>query len=331
MTPGNRDPKVIPAPGGGHVMSLYLEKNQYALLTSDNLMDWTLQQTLDLPEDTECPDFYPLMPTPVPDVPTSAPDVPTSAPDVPTAPADADRQTPRWILSGAADRYLIGAFDGHAFVPEGTPGRLHWGAHAYAAQSWANVPASDGRRLRISWNTADIPGTAFNRSMTTPCEMTLQPRTHGPVLCIWPIREFESLRLQTTEVPAATLTPDAPLRLPLAVAPYDIACSLSWDVETTMVSLSLFGATLTLDPQARELRFLGATAPLPLTDHILSLRLIVDRHAMELYLDNGSAWLSQGHCLDANLARLEVQAEGGGATVSNLSLSPLRSIWEADA
>lgn len=49
----NRDPKVVWCPPlESYVMALYLEKSQYCLLSSENLLDWRVFQSFTLPGDS---------------------------------------------------------------------------------------------------------------------------------------------------------------------------------------------------------------------------------------------------------------------------------------
>jgi len=60
-------------------MALYLEEHEFALYTSCNMLDWKLLQTIDIPDEIECPDFYPL-------------------------PVDGDPSHVKWVLIGASDK-----------------------------------------------------------------------------------------------------------------------------------------------------------------------------------------------------------------------------------
>ena len=320
---GNRDPKVVRSPGGGYVMALYLEGNTYALLHSENLTEWTLLQKIDLPEDTECPDFYPLT-TPDGDV--------------------------RWVLGGAADRYLVGHFDGTRFVPEGPAEKLHYGTHAYAAQSWSDLPASDGRRIRIAWNTFDLPGMAFNRSMTFPTEMSLRRDGDRCRLCATPVREIAKLRRNAHALPAFTVDPGMPFTLPVNRCAYDVSLIIECAAPDTMEPpareaatpvanpmkpaieagfiLKLFGMELLCDADKRELRCQNSIVPMPDDASVMTLRLLVDVSGMEVFLDGGSRWLSMGMVADWNLDRLELVAQGRPARVRRLEVAELGNIWE---
>lgn len=161
----NRDPKVIYATEEKcYYMALYLEGNEFALLTSENLLDWTLSQKLILPEDAECPDFFPL------------------------TTASGKRY---WIFIGASDKYLVGTLEYKRFNPVQGVRPLQIRGKYYAAQTFSNIP--NGRILRIGWNQSEITDSIFNGSMSTPAELSLLESNNGLSLCINPVQEFNAL------------------------------------------------------------------------------------------------------------------------------------------
>lgn len=164
----NRDPKVVWCDElEKYVMALYLDGSEFALLCSDNLLDWTEFQRLTLPGDAECPDFYHML---------------------------LDGRQRKWVFSGASDCYFTGDISGGRFVPDGPAKRLFCGRReSYAAQTFSGLPGC--RRVRIAWNTVwhNFNDSPFSMSMTFPAELEL--RTIGGVLtlCASPVREIESL------------------------------------------------------------------------------------------------------------------------------------------
>ena len=44
-------------------MAIYLDGNEYCILTSDNLLAWRELQRISIDGDAECPDIYPLTAT----------------------------------------------------------------------------------------------------------------------------------------------------------------------------------------------------------------------------------------------------------------------------
>ena len=146
-------------------MALYLADNRYCLLRSNNARQWTRFQDITLEGVSECPDFFPM--------------------------TDEVGQE-RWIFWGALGRYLVGRFDGEAFVPETEATVCEYGAHGYAAQTWSNVP--DGRTLQISWMAGGLfPEMPFNQQLSIPVELTLTGSGSDVALARNPVRELTSV------------------------------------------------------------------------------------------------------------------------------------------
>ena len=97
-------------------MALYLAEDRYALLVSKNAQQWQQIQEVVLANDTECPDFFPLLD---------------------------ESGVERWILWSASGRYLVGSFDGRKFEAQTPLLVSESGYNGYAAQTWSNAP--DGR------------------------------------------------------------------------------------------------------------------------------------------------------------------------------------------
>ena len=168
ITPGNRDPKVFwHAPSQQWVMALYVgEGDRHAIqfFTSNDLKQWQWRSTSD--GFYECPDIFEL--------------------------------NGRWVLFGADGRYVVGAFDGAKFTVASGKHSSDWGANFYAAQTFNDIPATDGRRILIGWmRGGQYPGMPFNQQMTFPCELTLR----GDRLCKWPVREIAVLHEKSYDTP----------------------------------------------------------------------------------------------------------------------------------
>lgn len=160
---GNRDPKVIYCDElSKYILVLYLDGNTFAFFTSDNLLDWNMTQKLDLPNDAECPDFYPLI-------------------------IDSIR---KWVFSGASDYYFVGDIVDGQFAPCQSLLRFHSGSDNYASQTFSGIK---GRTVRISWNRHSIQNECFNMHMSFPVELSLVH--NGDLLCLSakPIEEIMDL------------------------------------------------------------------------------------------------------------------------------------------
>lgn len=302
----NRDPKVIyDEVSGRYVLALFLSGHTYALFTSGDLLHWEKAQEIVIDGDSECPDFYPLA-------------------------LDGDPRNRKWVLIGAAGRYLVGSFDGARFTPETDTLCFHYGKNGYAAQTWSDIDASDGRRIRIAWNTFTIPTMPFANSMTFPSEMTLESTTDGPRLCARPVREIERLYSGGLFQKELAVAPSSPFRAALPGAEegccaYDISAELSFG-SADAFTLGVLGNEVRFDRKEGKLTCGDREAPLTAQNGAVRLRLLTDTCGVEIYLGAGDIYLSVGAVADRNLPDLTLAAEGGEIRGS-LTARPLSWVW----
>jgi fructan beta-fructosidase len=118
----------------------------------------------------------------------------------------------KWVLvvgigdngpaGGSATQYFVGEFDGTKFVEDNPSNQTLWvdhGSDFYAAQTWSNVPASDGRRIAIAWMNnwkyADkLPTSPWRGQLTSPRTLQLLRTNEGIRLTQVPAKEMEVLR-----------------------------------------------------------------------------------------------------------------------------------------
>lgn len=287
----NRDPKpVYHAASDTFILPLYLNGRTYALYSSKNLLDWTELQRLELPEDDECPDFYPLP----------------------------YGECEKWVFSGAHDRYLIGSFDGQKFTPEYDFGQFHYGSNSYASQSYANGKPGDARKIRISWNTSPLPDMPFRSSMTTPVELTLKDFGGKPFLCVYPVDEIKGLYVRTEEYFGVC----SPLNIKLDSPANDI--SLKFCENGGDFMLKVCGTSVEVSQSKGILSVGGASAPLEFFGGHADVRIISDVHALEVYINSGKAYMCCAALADRDTPSLQVSGDTSG--VGQLTVSPLRSI-----
>src|SRR6185312_9067333 len=182
----NRDPKVVWfAPEKKWVMALYLDRNDYALFSSHDLKSWQKLSDVNLPGDSECPNFFEVQ-------------------------LDGDAHNTRWVFFGANGVYVVGKFDGQKFHSETQPQRLQNGNCWYASQVYSDIPPSDGRCILVPWGRLPdgeiFRGMPFNQMMGLPVELTLHSTGSGATLAVDPVRELKSLRKKTHTVESQMLT-----------------------------------------------------------------------------------------------------------------------------
>ena len=117
----------------------------------------------------------------------------------------------RWVLvvninggtpaGGSGCQYFVGTFDGRTFVndnPKDVKLWADWGPDFYAAQSWSDVPANDGRRVWIAWMSNwryanQEPTKPWRTAMTLPREVLLVQTDEGLRLAQRVVKEAHSL------------------------------------------------------------------------------------------------------------------------------------------
>ncbi len=299
----NRDPKVFwHAPSQQWVMALYLDGPHYALFVSPDLKQW--RRLCDIPDvgGTECPDLFEL-------------------------PVDGRPDDTRWIFWAGNGNYLVGRFDGRTFVKESGPHRSKYGAHDYAAQTFSDIPPSDGRRIQISWMSGgSYPGMPFNQQMTVPRVLSLRTTAEGIRLFFEPVRELEQLRGQEHAWHDMALAPgDNPLAS-VSAELLDIEADLEL-ANARGLRFDLRGAVIEYTPAEKRLTALGQVAPLALENGRITLRILVDRTSVEVFVGGGRVQMASCFLADPKKP-LRLEALGGSARIRSLRVWPLRSIWQ---
>lgn len=304
ITGGNRDPKVIwHEPTKQWVMTLYVEVNKVHTIqffTSKNLTAWKFASKVD--GFFECPDLFEL-------------------------PLDGDPVRKKWVLTAASSEYVVGSFDGKEFKPE--TGKLpgHKGKGFYAAQTFSDIPQTDGRRIQIGWFQTPSPGQPFNQAMTIPLEMGLVSTKAGPRLTWTPVRELADLRAKGIQPKVGQINPGAPN--PLA----DISGELleiraeftpSPDSETVF---KVRGATIAYDAKKAELVINGHRASAPLINGKQRLIIFCDRNALEIFASDGLTYVPMHFAPKVENLSASLEVRNGSCDFSSLEAFVLKSAW----
>jgi sucrose-6-phosphate hydrolase SacC (GH32 family) len=286
-------------------MALYLDDpktpNAYALFFSPNLKSWTRLCTVDVPGASECPDFFEL-------------------------PIDNDPKNTKWVFWGASNDYVLGSFDGKEFKREAGPFKSHWGANRYAAQTYSDIPASDGRRIQLAWMSGGkYPGMPFNQQFTFPAALTLRTFPEGVRLCTQTIRELDSLHNSRFSW-KGTLEPKAN---PLSAAHgelFDIRLAVE-PGKASSIGLNVRGVPIKYDVREGKLTCLGKSAPVGLSEGRLTLQVLVDRSSIEIFAADGRVNMAFCFLPADDNKTLSIFAEGGAAEVRSLDVWDLKSIY----
>jgi len=299
-----RDPRLLwYSPGQHWVMALYdeFEKGKYITFhTSPDLKTWTFQSRIE--GFFECPDLFEL-------------------------PVDGNADKKKWVLTAASSEYMVGTFDGKKFTPETAKLTGHRGDSFYAAQTFSDLPAKDGRCIQIGWGTIATPGMPFNQMMCFPCELTLRGTPEGPRLAWEPVREIKKLRGKELRLTNLTLQPGAPNPLsPVKAEQLEILATFE-PGKADSISFDLRGVSLSYDVRQGVLRYGKINAPLPAQQGRVSLHMLLDQTSLEIFANSGLTYIpAKAEPIEDN-RDFAIQAKGGAAKFVTLEVYPLKSIW----
>ena len=302
----NRDPKVIRgADGKTWYMALYITGNTYAVFASWDLIHWEKKCELDLPGCMECPDLYEIA-------------------------LDGDPARKKMIFSCAGGQYLVGRMEGDRFVPETDLQRCYEGGGVYAPQSFYGSP--DGRRIQIicSSNETMLPGEAFGKFMTLPCELTLRSTQRGPKLFTQPVRELRDLEVGTPRT-EAWVRIDGTARCDLG-APKSGLFRAEFAVDAAFagkLTFRVYSLEFGYDGAERCVTYRGVRYPLCVTGGKVAMDLAVDRCSAELFANGGELYLPMIAPLDHAQTPFAVSADVS-CGLEDLRIAELRSLlpWQ---
>ncbi|SHH58413.1 fructan beta-fructosidase [Chryseolinea serpens] len=330
-----RDPKVMwYAPEKKWVMTVVIpDQFKAQFYTSKNLRDWTLLSTFGPLGDTakiwECPDLV-------------------QVPDV------ADPSKKKWVLlisnshpqgpKYVGMQYFVGNFDGKKFTPDHPsqyPLYLEYGKDFYAAVTFSNLPAADGRTILLGWanNWAygnHIPTSPWRSAMTLPRELYVANTPKGYRILQRPVRELANLRGDSIAFDSAGETT------------LDKASVI--DYAFNGGSATGFGLTLHTGPNEETRIGYDKTkgevfvdrahsgpvfdagfpsierAPVSLQDGKLKLQIYVDHSIVEVYVNDGEQVITDQIFPTGDYV-LKTWSEGGDAAV-DVRLWKMRSVWK---
>ncbi|WP_341843658.1 glycoside hydrolase family 32 protein [Chitinophaga caseinilytica] len=293
-----RDPRVFWYAPSKHWVMVLNERDGHSIYTSHDLKKWDYQSHVT--GFWECPDLFEL-------------------------PVDGDPNNRKWVMYGASNTYMIGQFDGKTFTPE--HGKYYFSAGSiYAAQTFNNIPASDGRRIQIGWGRIPQQGMPFNNMMLLPTELTLRNTKDGPRLFSYPVREVSQLH-SSSQKWAQLSTDEANRRLA------DFSGDDKLYIKTTLRLSHATDAGLSLSGQ----RLIGYDmnfnllngmfySPQNPTSMELTAEIWLDRSSVEVFVDGGAfSWSAERKADAGNTEGFRFW--GNNVTVTSLEVARVRGIW----
>jgi len=167
----------------------------------------------------------------------------------------------------------------------------------------------------------------FNCAMCTPTEMSLKTIQDEIMLCNMPASEIEKLYTNHWEDRGKIIDKGSELSRQLYGKAHDIRICLT-SKSNAAFQLTLLGLKFDVNPQENCIKCKNITMPLFMNMDNIILRIITDTNAVEVYADQGEAFLCTEHTADYNLNKLIISSCNDDIIVHEIKIDTLRSIWE---
>lgn len=343
--PDFRDPKVFWHDPTARWVMVAATFDCVTIYTSANLRDWTYASAFGQSQGLtgyvwECPDLFAL---PIDgDAARTRWVLNTSY---------LEHNVPEGSLGACSMQYFVGNFDGTTFRSDNPPDLVlpsTGGPDDYAAVSWSDVPVEDGRRVWIGWMShwgyaGSVPTEGWRGAMTVPRVLSLQTTPDGLRLRQTPVRELEALRGPARSWHDETIAPDRPFVVPTKsdcceivaefeagdASAFGLAVRLGGD-EQTLIGYDAAESVLFVDRSRSGITDFHPkfgsrrSVPLSLSGGRLKMHLFVDRCSVEVFADDGAAYLAALVFPSPESQGIEIYAQGGPAHLRALTLFPLR-------
>lgn len=229
---------------------------------------------------------------------------------------------------------------------------LDYGADFYAAVTWNGIP--DGKRIGLGWMSnwdyaGNTPTTPWRSAQTFAREFTLRTIAGQVRLVQQPVANFSTLRdkalysVQERAVPAGVQALDiAPAQgqaldivarfQPGSASGFGLKVRTGANGEETVVGYDAVAGAVYIDrSKSGDASFNSSfaarhTAPLPLRTGTVELRIVVDTSSVMVFAGNEVVLTDQIFPQPSSNG-VALFAVGGAATLKELTIWPLKSIW----
>ncbi|RYY37880.1 MAG: 2,6-beta-D-fructofuranosidase [Sphingobacteriaceae bacterium] len=294
-----RDPRVFWYAPGKHWVLVLNERDGHSIYNSTNLKNWKYQSHVT--GFWECPDLFEL-------------------------PIDGDKSKTKWVMYGASNTYMIGTFDGKMFTPESGKHYFSTGT-IYAAQTYTNIPESDGRRIQIGWARLSHTGMPFNGMMLLPTELQLKTTKNGIRVFSTPVKETETLFTKVAEWSNLKAN-DANDKLKAYNGSDKLRIRTTIKLShSTNAGLNLYGQKL-FDYDMNFNTVNGVFySPEDMTSMEITADIYIDRTSIEVFIDNGAYSYSMERKPDTKNTE-GFHFWGNNIDVKNVEVYNVKSVWE---
>ncbi len=263
---------------------------------------------------------------------------------------------PGAVAGGSGGQYFIGKFNGLTFTNHHPRDQIHWvdyGKDFYAAQSWSNIPASDGRRLWLGWISNwqyanEEPTSLWRGAQSIPRVVTLKKFPAGIRLVQKPVRELSALRGKHYRFANEKVQPNVALLSTRGISGDRLEIVAEFQLETasefgfkvrqgpteeTLIGYMVAAQSLFIDrTKSGNTAFSGDFpglhgGPLMTLRGRVRLHIFVDRSVVEVFGNGGQTVITDRIYPNPNSKALELYAKNGSVKVVSLNIWELKSTW----
>ena len=294
-----RDPKVFWYKPGNHWVLVLNERDGHSIYTSNNLKEWTFESHVT--GFWECPELFEL-------------------------PVDGNKNNTKWVMYGASGTYMTGGFDGKTFTPES--GKYYYTTGSiYAAQTYTNIPDTDGRRIQIGWGRISHQGMPFNGMMLLPTELTLRTTKEGIRLFNNPVKEVDVLLGTPMQWQSLTSNQANELLKQFHSSNYLRIKTTFKLSHATNAGLNLFGQSLINYDMNSNLINNVFYSPEDRTSMEITADIFIDKTSVEVFIDGGAYSFSMERRPRPNNTE-GLHFWGNNIDIKSLEVYPVNSIWD---
>ena len=269
--------------------------------SSKNLIDWMLTSELNRNWAYECMDFVEL-------------------------PVDSNSNNKKWLLYDASFDYEVGTFDGKTFSSEKKIFIGDLGPNFYAGQTFNKSP--DNRTVMIGWmrggnvfQKAEMP---FSQQMSFPTTFELKTTQDGIRLYRWPVKEIEKLYTKTYKFNNLSIEKTNENLAEIKAELIDL--SVEFQTKNSL-KISIRGLDVIYDSKTDSISFGKTRIPAPAFKNKVSLRILLDRTSLELFVNNGASVATFYAVPKVENQSLILSGEKE-TKINSLILNELKSSWD---
>lgn len=340
-----RDPKVFWHSGTNKWVMTLAAGDRVKIYTSTNLKNWTFASDFGATQGNhggvwECPDLFPL-------------NVDGGA-------------TTKWVMvvsnsgapaGGSGWQYFVGTFNGTTFINDNPAATTLWGNYGsddYAGVTFSDIPAADGRRIMIPWESnwnysGSVPLAVWRGHMGIPKTLSLKTYLEGVRLVQAPVTELNSLRNTASTWGTTVITPGTNILSGLSSDSFEIEAEFQASTSTayefgfkvrgsatqhTTIGYIRGSSQMFVDrAPSGTTNFGGGFSALhaaymaPDANGKVKLRFYVDRDSVEVFGNDGKVMISDLIFPDRNSRSLELYTNDGNVTLTSLKYYPMKKAW----